>query len=487
MTAPFSPVRSERGIALIIVLLLLAVISAMATGLTVNSQTEIAMATNEAYYAGARAAAEAGMNRIIEKIILDTTHDMLNGEDAADPGDNGLLDYLLAPSGEVPPYAVGDTGEYTYTIRVYDDDDPVLYGGPLSSEQLLAMGVGLTPEDGLGGSGDHDVNDRMILQVTGFGPQGTKVVISRILENDFDQDVTPNTISSNPALLVNGDLALDGNIKIQGTQGNVHANGDLDKTGVSGSVTGDMTASGTLTSNDGFTTGGMKTGGAHTINVPDITAAAHQDRAQYKLTLVGGVPYKQATALAPGGATAAVPCGGSCNGFTWNAGAGRWDTTSGVAGAGTFYIQGPVKFSATAGPATFKAVTVIATGSIEVDGRNFLKPSTFEQDSANGGKFIQFVTDGDLKITGNSTLDDATAVEGQSLVREQLHMFGTPILQGRILVQDVPSVSNLVTTNYVGGTPTITYNGSLGPIVTDAPIYGPITYTNNVSGWLESQ
>ena len=53
------PVRSEQGVALIIVLLLLAVMAGLTTGLTLNGQTEIAMATNEAYYAGARGAAEA--------------------------------------------------------------------------------------------------------------------------------------------------------------------------------------------------------------------------------------------------------------------------------------------------------------------------------------------------------------------------------------------------------------------------------------------
>ena len=46
---PMDPVRSEQGVALIIVLLLLAVMAGLTTGLTLNGQTEIAMATNEAY------------------------------------------------------------------------------------------------------------------------------------------------------------------------------------------------------------------------------------------------------------------------------------------------------------------------------------------------------------------------------------------------------------------------------------------------------
>ncbi len=79
-THPMNPVRSEKGVALIIVLLLLAVMAGLTTGLTLNGQTEIAMAHNEIYYAGARAAAEAGMNRAIEQIIGDITTDLIADE-----------------------------------------------------------------------------------------------------------------------------------------------------------------------------------------------------------------------------------------------------------------------------------------------------------------------------------------------------------------------------------------------------------------------
>jgi type II secretory pathway component PulK len=56
---------SERGIALIVVLLLMAVLSGLATGFAMTGQVEVQMGTNEVYYAGARAAAEAGLNRAI--------------------------------------------------------------------------------------------------------------------------------------------------------------------------------------------------------------------------------------------------------------------------------------------------------------------------------------------------------------------------------------------------------------------------------------
>ena len=111
-THPMNPVRSEKGVALIIVLLLLAVMAGLTTGLTLNGQTEIAMAHNETYYAGARAAAEAGMNRAVEQIIGDTTTDLLA---TADDSEHRQRSDSTS------------TDEYSYSFQILDDDDPALY------------------------------------------------------------------------------------------------------------------------------------------------------------------------------------------------------------------------------------------------------------------------------------------------------------------------------------------------------------------------
>ena len=78
-THPLDPARSTRGVALIIVLLMLVVMSGLATGLVVNGQVDIAMATTEMFYAGARAAAEAGMNRAVAAVKDNTTTNLLAG------------------------------------------------------------------------------------------------------------------------------------------------------------------------------------------------------------------------------------------------------------------------------------------------------------------------------------------------------------------------------------------------------------------------
>jgi hypothetical protein len=72
---------------------------------------------------------------------------------------------------------------------------------------------------------------------------------------------------------------------------------------------------------------------------------------------------------------------------------------------------------------------------------------------------LTFVTNGDLSISGSLS---AETIEGQILVREQLHLAGNPTISGQILVQDVPSVDPMVTANAIVGNPTITYNGLVG-------------------------
>src|SRR5829696_7409374 len=89
-TTPIVDERSERGMALIVVLLLMAVLSGLATGFSMNGMVESTMARNEVYYAGARAAAEAGINRATAAIRLEDGVHLLRGvddlSDAANPG-----------------------------------------------------------------------------------------------------------------------------------------------------------------------------------------------------------------------------------------------------------------------------------------------------------------------------------------------------------------------------------------------------------------
>lgn len=460
---PLTHPESERGIALIVVLLLLGVLSGLVTGLAFNGQVESTMAHNEVYYAGARAAAEAGMNRAIEAVKHDSVTDFLAGADgdAAVTADNGSIAFLLNGTS---PYGLGS--DYSYTIHVYDDDDPALYGGTaLTSAQLANMGA----EDG---DAYVDTNDRLILRVTGFGPSGTSVTVSRILESVGVNSTTTTTTTTitNPGLLVGGDLTINGSPNLLGSNGSVHANGDLLISGNSTTVTGDATAGGDFTANENWHAGGAQGGGRPVVNVPDVQASNYLDRATCVLNADG----------------TKSPVGTGVCGAEWTFSGGTWSITGNSATAGTVYVNGQVTVSGNPPGGGAKAtpiqLSIIATGDISITGN----PKFYPHASAGG---LQLVTDGDLRLAGNADLDYITTVYGQSLVRGQLDLSGNPDLRGQIIVQDVSGAGTLVDTNSVSGNPTITYNGSFADIesTVTTTTTGPTTYTNNVSGWLEGQ
>ena len=459
---------SEKGIALVVVLLLMAVLSGLATGFAMNGRVEVAMAENEAYYAGARAAAEAGMNRATQAIRAQHDKNLLSGEDdtvdddnpgAAVNADNGDLGFMLGGAG---PYALDATNRYSYTIEVLDDDDPLLYETPLSGDQLDAMLPGAGSEDG---KGFIDFNNQLILRATGFGPSGTVVRLSRRITTNVNITVIPPT-EANPALLVDGDLVMDGSaFGVLGLKGSVHANGDLAITGSNATVSGDATASGNFSAHQNFDAGGMQGGNAANINFPEINASDYINHADYILPAGGG-------AITNGDGT---PCGPCPTGWEWNAGDQVWESDNDIS-PGTFYAKTSVKVTGNPGTKDNPlAVSIISEGSITVAGTPKFKPENTEM--------YQFITDGDLVISGNAGLDDATLVEGQILVREQLEISGNPTFQGRILVQDEPSLFDDAVSNAISGNPTLTYDGTLPAI----PVPGATLtdYTYNVMGWME--
>jgi cytoskeletal protein CcmA (bactofilin family) len=462
---PIVDTRSEKGIALVIVLLLMAVLSGIATGFAMNGQVESAMAVNEQYYSGARAAAEAGLNRATAALRMEENVNLLAGQDglvdnvnlaAAANADNGDVDFMLTGAS---PYALDANGRYSYAIEIFDDDDPALYGGVgLSADQLAAMNeTANTPYT--------DVNTRLILRATGFGPSNTVVRVSRLILTTIIP--IPGT-TLNPAIIVDGDLNLDGNLNLQGDYGSVHANGNLNVDGASAQVEQDATASGEFTAHQNFQAGGKQGGGYASINLPTVVAADHQAIADFILKADGTMTY-------PDGS----PCS-SCfpNAGDWVHEDSQWKIKGNSAPTGyTFFVEGGVEISGSPkdGSNAIK-MTLLATGTIKVTGNPKMAP-----DNNNNPQQFQFITDGDLILGGNPGLDDPTEVEGQIYVKEQMHMLGTPTFQGRIVVQNDADIFDDVTVTAIDGTPTITYNGTLPGFV----IPPATEFTYNVAGWIE--
>ena len=464
---------SERGIALIVVLLLMAVLSGLATGFALTGQTEVAMATNEVYFAGARAAAEAGLNRSLVEIFADTSTNWLSGADGAvDAGnpsatvnaDNGSLFFLLGAG----PYYVDSANRYSYEIQILDDDNDLLYETPLTVLQRAAMGEP-------GNSTYVNQNQRVVLRAIGYGPNGTTVRIARIIESLSTTSTTTTNVPSlaNPAILVNGSFEMNGNITISGTSGNVHVNGNLSKTGGSGTITGSATASGSYSGPTIAT--GATGGGRPTINVPEVRASDYISLANYKLTVVGGVPVVQTQS----GGVWSTCTTSACTGTGWTYSGGTWSSGKNPTPA-TYYAEGNVDIGNTSGSDN-RLVSVIATGDINVQGGSAeLTPA--------GNHGIQFVAGGDVKIVNGASLDAPGNVEGKILVRGQFEAGGNMTFQGRVMIQDVQGVGNLVANggNRIHGSVQFTYNGTIAETFTEvAVVSGPTTYVNNVSGWME--
>ena len=475
---PMNPVHSEKGVALIIVLLLLAVMAGLTTGLTLNGQTEIAMASNELNYAGARAASEAGLNRAIEQIIADTTTDLLAGADGlVDAGNPAAV--VNADNGIIPvigngPFTIGT--QYSYRLQILDDDDPSLYPTALTGPQLTQMG-----EDG---NAVTNANQRMILRATGLGPKGTAVSISRVLQSVLIPAIPGTTtfVLSNPAVLVNGSLDINGNIRVLGTKGNVHANGNVTGGG-SEDIRGDLTATGTVA--DGLDPAGLKAGGMPPITIPEIKAQDYRGLADWVLTSTGAIK-RGSDNVTCGGTGPTCPTG-------WSYGAGSWSASGPMPQSATYYVEGSVTVHGT-GKSALTALSLIAEGSIKITGNGKFSPE-------NASK-IQFVTNGDFELGGTVDADDSVDLDGQIMVREQMKIYGNSEFQGRVMVEDRNSATNAynattnpngrrgsstLTSNNLSGNMTVTYNGSLADIVTEIPPppTGSPTYTNNISGWIE--
>jgi hypothetical protein len=460
-THPIDPVGSEKGVALIIVLLLLAVMAGLTTGLTLNGQTEIAMATNERFHAGARAAAEAGMNRAVERIMAPAA---------------AAIDLL--EDGEVPVIGNGPfnlTPEYSYRFELVDDDDPSLYGGvALEAPQLAQMNENNDPA--------VDQNSRMILRSIGMGPRGTMVVLGRVLHSIEIPDLPEtDTLISDPAVLVNGDLNIAGNTKVLGEEGNVHANGNISGGG-SEEISGDLTATGTIA--DDLEAGGLKSGGMSPMAIPEIKASDFLNLADYILTSDGKITNAAGVECV---STKASPCP------NWSWKGGIWSSSGDMPMEGTYYVQGDAEMHGT-GNAALTKVSVITEGSLKITGNGRFKPEN--------GVGIQFVTNGDFEFGGTAEADDPTLeTNGQIMVREQVKIRGNTTFQGRVMVENRDSTANAydattnpngrkgvssLTDNSLGGNMKITYNGGLDEIETEFEIPGGAsTYTHNISGWLE--
>jgi Tfp pilus assembly protein PilX/predicted acyltransferase (DUF342 family) len=449
--------RGERGAALIGVLLLLMMMSALVAALTVNSQTETFIARNTMSATQAQLSSEAGLNHMVELAINYIfewkSHNCGAGVGGVDAGVAAAVNTFLAGPGattcDTPAGAADDTVEAFLEALGAPANTPMALSSTVVDaveyETSIFDDEGVPGEDG---DPANDANGILVIRATGRAQDGTKVVLEAL--------ISPLKLG---AIVADGDLVIDGNVTVNGpaSQTAVHANSNLTFDGSSSDITGNVTASGDLTCDDPCTNvSGTVTSGATPIPVPEVHASDYRVWASYVLTSGGTMTDASGAVLCTSDGKT------SCNNWTYTAGDG-WALNSSTVPAGTYYVEGNATISGSPGSKDSPAVlSIVAEGSISITGSPKLAPHTTE---------LLFVTDQDLKILGSIDLiGESVAVEGQMLVRGQADIGGNASLDGQLIINDEP-VGSLVTSNSIHGNATITYNGTLG------------TGTYTVSSW----
>lgn len=433
--------RDDRGIALITVLILMVLMSGLTAALVVSSTTETVIARNHQLASEARAAAEAGLMHASQLAItriqawqadgfaspslamsaLLRGPDNLSGTVATD-ADNGSLEALGIPRRPARLQLAALPGVF-YDARVFDEDDP-------------SRGVTLSAADRARITEDNqatiDANMKVLVQAVGYSNGDA---IARV-------EATIGAVQM-PAIVTNGSLTMSGNPTVTGAGGGVHANADLSLNGTV-SIAQNATASGNYSTSGSPSVGGLGAGGQSNQTVPNINAADYLGLADFILKADGTLTNPAGTVLcdASGNADACKA------GYGWVFGGTDWNLSSNTWTQGTYYAETDIRITGNAGsPGNPALISIFAEGSIDISGNPDMQPDTPD---------LFLVTNGDLDISGGL---DVHGGETQILVREQLSLSGTGSYSGQILVQDVPSVSNLVTANSIVGTKVITYSG----------------------------
>ncbi|MGH8636257.1 MAG: hypothetical protein ACREUZ_03885 [Burkholderiales bacterium] len=419
--------------ALIGVLLILILVSALCATLAMSGQTETLAASNQESAAQARAAAEAGLNHGLTVAIANLTTNavsstasaaidilLLGPDGVASTADDGSLEALGVPR---PPATTQLLPGVTYEVRSFDDDDPARGLSP----GLTAAEIGEIEENS---QPLTDANERVVLRAIGRGRNNTTVTLEAI--------VGATTL---PAIVTNGNLTISGSVEVSGGNGGVHSNGNLTVTNSATTISQNATASGTATIHPGANIGGDELGGQSTLPVPPIHAINYKPLADYILTSTGQLLDRDGNVLA------------CCRGWTFSG--VEWSNNSNggstATHGGTYYVEGSARLTGSLGSSSSPvAISIIATGSIEIAGSPDLTPFAPE---------LLFVTDGDLKMSGSLA---TPKVEGQILVREQIDIKGTPDIAGQLLVENAASVFPDVVANTISGNLKLTYNGIAG-------------------------
>lgn len=387
--APWSIAADRSGIALPAAMFALVAASILAAGMVSFADLNGKAALNQERATRAAHVADAGVSHALgllrQSLKTQSFTRILRGADDMVPtaDDSLFIGYGLAVNDEIP--LAGKTFQtHTYFVTVRDD-----------------------PADG-DASGATDLNGRVLVRCRVLTSDGATAEVTAIL------GAVPF-----PALAADGNLTLSGSPEILGPCGGAHANGNISGAGgpiVSTQATATGTASGTFKLPNN--TPAPKLGGQPEIGIPDLNPLDYCPSADFRLLATGNVQTVATGFQVPAAAA----------GWTYNAGSLTWTFAGGA--DGTYCAAGNVLIAGNTGSAAApKRISILATGSIRVEGTPYL--------AADHEDGILLLAAGDVYLAGNAAAG-ATSYQGMVYAGAQCAAQGTFTMFGQLLCANGP-------------------------------------------------
>ncbi len=390
----FTHERPNRGSLLFVAMVLVVVVLGLCGSTLVLSSVLGRRVTEESGAVDARAAAEEGVDFARHRLLslVDTLAD-----DRTAPWNS-----VLAAEDGVPDWANGvPTRQGSYTVRVFDN------------------------EDGDGNPFD-DSDEILILESTGYGTPRGPAGPAHVIRCTVALEV--NDPTAKYAILTNDDLYVYGALLVDGTLGRIHSDQDLTVQGAT-TIARSATASGTLTTiGTSYNVGGDFLPNRPIVPIKPVRPSDYRPHADFVLTGDGRV-QSGATGLVLHDAGAAAPRGrrgggsGDYNGFAWDAQNG-WSTVTSGWVDGVYYVEGSITMNHGGTAGRPWRVTIVAEGSISMQGNPYLTPCLNETELLVAG--------GDVYARGTGTNAE---VEGLILAHEQVDLSGNFTLHGRVIAE----------------------------------------------------
>ncbi len=294
---------------------------------------------------------------------------------------------------------------------------------------------------------NDDANGRVKFRSVGVGTNGATVTVEAVIH-----------LAGMPAVLVNGNLRVNGNPTIMGDAGIIHSNANLQIPGNPcteqyAAASGSATTGGSPVTGPGCGGPAVLQSAQPPVPVPDLDPNSFAPLADYRLGNDGRVRNQAGTILGTN----------NWNDWSWDSGGRRWVAGSNIP-AGTYFGEGNIEISGNPGTtASPIPLTLISVGWVKIGGNPVMVPDL------SGPPAFSVLAGMDIEISGNAS----NPFLGIFYARHQAKFNGNPVIQGQLIVGmfgDTPypaggtNLVPLLSGAYmeISGNPSITYNGGTG-------------------------